>query len=59
MKFGDSRRNFGQGASGLPKERPARWAATGGAPQLAVHGAFRYEWADQMLEVVSTNLSNR
>ena len=47
-----------EGASGLPKDRPARWAATGGAPQLAVHGAFRYEWADQMLEVVSTNLSN-
>ena len=46
------------GASGMPKERPARWAATGGAPQLAVHGAWRYEWADQMMSVTTTNLTN-
>lgn len=39
--------------------RPERWARTGGAPQLAVHGAWRFEWADQMMEVAATNLTNR
>ena len=39
--------------------RPHRWASSGGAPQLAVHGAWRFEWADQMMSVVHTNLTNQ
>eukprot|EP01050_Picozoa_sp_SAG11_P023734 SAG11_NODE_4857_length_1745_cov_1.350547_2_plen_390_part_00 len=38
--------------------RPQHWAATGGAPQLAVHGAWRFEWADQMMSVTHVNLTN-
>ena len=45
------------GAGGLGS-RPAQWAKSGGAPQLAVHGAWRFEWADQMMNVILTNLSN-
>jgi hypothetical protein len=45
------------GAGGLAG-RPERWARTGGTPQLALHGAWRYQWADQQVSVVETNLTN-
>ena len=50
---------FAAHGPGMPPGRPKRWAATGGAPQLAVHGAWRFEWADQMMEVVLRAISDR
>ena len=46
-----------EGANGMTG-RPEQWVATGGAPQLAVHGAFRFQWADQMLAVARVDTTN-
>ena len=46
------------GAAGLDTARAQRWLAHGGAPQLAVHGAFRWQWADQMLRVAKLDTEN-
>ena len=46
------------GAGGMDG-RPERWASMGPTPQLAVHGAWRFEWADQMINVAAINLTNR
>lgn len=46
------------GAAGLEPARVKRWLLHGGVPQLAVHGAFRWQWADQMLRVTTIDLQN-
>jgi hypothetical protein len=46
------------GAAGLEPARVKRWLLHGGVPQLAVHGAFRWQWADQMLRVTTIDPKN-
>eukprot|EP01051_Picozoa_sp_SAG22_P008052 SAG22_NODE_593_length_8808_cov_21.674590_10_plen_322_part_00 len=43
-------------ARGLESSRVAGWVATGGLEQLGLWGAWRYQWAEQMIPVSKVDL---
>jgi hypothetical protein len=45
-------------ARGLESSRVAGWVATGGLEQLGLWGAWRFQWAEQMIPVSKVDLQN-
>ena len=48
----------GEGAAGMTTERARRWDSTGGLESLALHGTWKYMWADEMIPVDHIDVAN-